>query len=111
MIIYHLPPIDQWSGWQCPDKVFIGTEEDVDAHQSADWGELWTSVQKLALQMGWEGDVRDGPYVTVLPREPLDYWPGHVIIAWKQDNNGDTFLASPIHLPWLETEYAEWRKF
>jgi hypothetical protein len=28
-----------------------------------------------------------------------------------QDNNGTTFLASPVRLPWLETESAEWEEF
>jgi hypothetical protein len=28
---------------------------------------------------------------------------GPLMIAWKQDNNGDTFVYSPWPLPWLET--------
>jgi hypothetical protein len=110
VIIYCLPPIDQWSGWQKPDQVFTGTDkDDGDTHPADEWPELWKEVQRLAKGLGWEGDVREGPFVTVLPREPGDYWPGYVLVAWKQDNNGTTFLASPIHLPWLETDMAEWK--
>ena len=112
MIIYCLPPIDQWSGWQKPDKVFTGIEDDDgDTHPAFEWEPLWKEAQLMAVEMGWEGDVREGPYVTVLPRKPGDYWPGYVVVAWKQDNNGTTFLASPIRLEWLENDESEWRTF
>lgn len=92
--------------------MFSGTHpDDYDSHPASEWPELWESVQAAARQMGWEGDIREGPSVTVLPREPGEYEPGHVIVAWKQHNNGTTFLASPIRLPWLETEDAEWEEF
>jgi hypothetical protein len=34
--------------------------------------------------------------------------PGTVeyLIAWKQDNNGESFVALPFPLPWLEEDAA-----
>jgi hypothetical protein len=29
---------------------------------------------------------------------------GLTMIAWKQDHNAATFVASPFRLPWLETD-------
>jgi hypothetical protein len=48
---------------------------------------------------GWEGYIREGPYRAPLPcGDPSCKY----MVAWRQDNNGDTFIASPFHLPWLE---------
>ncbi|MGA8614265.1 MAG: hypothetical protein WB760_21835 [Xanthobacteraceae bacterium] len=34
---------------------------------------------------------------------------GHYMIAWKQDNNGMTFIVSPHKLPWLEQgDHVDW---
>ena len=46
----------------------------------------------------WEGDFREEPRVIVLPGEvePL------LAIIWKQDNNGTTFVASQVRMPWLD---------
>lgn len=63
---------------------------------------------ELAKKVGWEGDIREGPYIAGLPtHETAD--DGHIMIAWKQDNNGDTFVVSPYKLPWLEHgDYGKW---
>jgi hypothetical protein len=103
MIVYRIPPIDQWSGWQKPRDVFTGLDDaDADSHLAADWKPLWATAKKMAKFLGWEGDIREGPYVTVLPNAPGEFAPGGIIIAWKQDNNGETFLASPRRLAWIE---------
>ena len=46
-------------------------------------------------------------FVTVLPAAELGGLPLFVI-AWKQQSNGTTFVASPVRLPWLEVEDNEW---
>ena len=103
MIVYSIPPIDYWSGWQKPERVFrlrihwpAGGQ-----HDAYNWRPLWEEAQELAHQVGWEGDVRpgEGPFVTVLPCANNSLAP--VVIAWKQENGGATFVASEIELPWL----------
>lgn len=51
-------------------------------------------------KVGWEGDFRGEPYVGFLPdpHEPRTY------LVWKQENNGDTFVVSPVELPYLEKQ-------
>jgi hypothetical protein len=53
---------------------------------------------KAAKQVGWEGDARGNIYVWFLPNE---YEP-MLGLVWKQENNGDTFIVSPVRLPWAE---------
>jgi hypothetical protein len=45
----------------------------------------------------WEGDIVNGPYWIPLPTEGDEKF----LIAWKQTNNGTSFVASPFSLPWL----------
>ena len=52
-----------------------------------------------ATHLGWEGDIRTGPYLLTAEVQMLNppesdttlIWTG---IVWKQDNNGDTFAAT-----------------
>jgi hypothetical protein len=58
------------------------------------------TAKELARKKGWEGDFRPG-------HEPRVFWlPGenefHYAFVWKQENNGDTFIVSPLALPWVE---------
>ena len=59
-----------------------------------------TEARGLAKAKGWEGDFQRGhePHVFWLPGEnEFSY-----AFVWKQDNNGATFIISPIPLPWLD---------
>jgi hypothetical protein len=63
----------------------------------------WANFAKaeiLAGAAGWEGDYQDNarPRVIWLPNE------GEVLygFAWKQNNNGTTFVISPVPLDWLK---------
>ena len=98
MIVYHVPPIDFWNGWQKPSDLFRVSVSDntFEWHDPAEWASMWAKAQKLAKKAGWDGDIRDGPYVTVLPMPP---GPPPVVIGWKEDNNGNTFIATPYELP------------
>lgn len=58
----------------------------------------WEAAQESAKAVGWEGDFRLSPVVFWLPGDGgFDYG-----FAFKQDNNGDTFVVSPVPMPWLE---------
>lgn len=54
----------------------------------------------LMTERKWEGDFTEGPCVFALPDANV----AKVAFVWKQSNNGDTFVVSPVELPWL----AEW---
>jgi len=53
----------------------------------------------------WDGDIREGPYWVPLP-VPSDGRGGdpRCIVAWKQDYEDLTIIASPAPLPWLTKE-------
>jgi len=55
-----------------------------------------------AAAAGWEGDFTDGPFICGWPTgEPEAAWG----FAWKQDNNGETWVLTtePLH------DLAEWK--
>lgn len=59
----------------------------------------WALAKSLARNVGWEGDIKGrGPSVFWLPAENHFQYG----FAFKQDNNGMTFVVSPVKLPWLE---------
>lgn len=49
----------------------------------------------------WEGDFRPHGHPRRIPVPDGEYGT-HQIYVWKQENNGTTFVASPVRLPWLE---------
>lgn len=57
----------------------------------------WEEAKDLAKQNHWEGDFRGSPHVFWLPAEN-EFVYG---FAWKQDNNGSTFIVSPFPLTHL----------
>jgi hypothetical protein len=61
----------------------------------------WEHAKALAHDKGWEGDFRVGPYIFWLPTETGFTY----AFAFKQDNNGTTFIVSPVQLQWVE-EFA-----
>lgn len=94
---YELSPIDWWAG-SLPFEMYLMTLHDPDEVQAA--YALLNEAKRLATLKGWEGDMREGPYVFALP--PSDgYCNFDVGIAFKQDNNGQTYVTSPRPLPWL----------
>jgi hypothetical protein len=101
MIVYCVPTLDLWSGWQKSEDVFkLRVFDDGTAHDASRCG---AKFKDLAVKVGWEGDIREGPFVAVLPDEGGVLSP--VIIAWKQDNNGTTFVASRYLLPWYDSDF------
>ena len=105
-------PIDWWQGWTHQKdylKALASDDEVIDGSHTdgiVAYGEALGEAKRLALNAGWEGDMRDGPYVSALPDlDCTGLCP--ILIAWKQDNNGTTFIFSPFELPWLKNGDAK----
>lgn len=111
--VYDVSPIDY--GW-----AWMPTVEDVAAQYAKHDAELLIGDDKdegrlhdnfiselqgamdAARKEGWEGDYRGDsrPRVLFLPANE-----GGTFIhafAWKQDNNGSTFVISPVPMVWLQ---------
>ncbi len=54
----------------------------------------WDFAKNLAIDAGWEGDIREGPFVFFLPFP--DSSEMSFAFIFKQDNNGDTMVVSPV---------------
>lgn len=106
--VYDLIPID--FGWQHSKTVREALAEIAESQEEFDhpdglntkgakaFLEAWESAKAAATVKGWEGDFRQDPIVFWLPSgHGFDYG-----FAFKQDNNGTTFVVSPHALPWLD---------
>ena len=105
MYCYALSPTDFWAGWQ-DYKEFCASvaREDNGLHETAKTllrvGDLLHNGQAYCREkLHWEGDMRQGPFFSALPTGDSDC---AFVIAWKQDNNGTTYVVSEIELPWLK---------
>lgn len=100
LFAYSLAPIDFWEGWLTEGqyKIALVTQSDQAARALARYESFRDRALDLGRDLGWEGDFREGPFVSGLPSNDND---APVVIAWKQDNNGSTFVVSPLELPWL----------
>ena len=107
MFVYAISPID--FGWEhCPtvsefagqiarlefDNIGYGSRGDFD-----EFVKNFEKAKELALAKGWEGDIRGEAHVFQVPVEGAFAYG----FAWKQDNNGDTFVISPVELPHLKS--------
>lgn len=105
MYVYSINPIDCWSGWFPLDE-FIKRMDAYDYWPMEAVYEMLAKAMKIAReQHGWEGDVRAGPYIAGLPVQESGC--PEILIAWKQDNNGQTFVASYQELPWLNDDFGK----
>lgn len=104
--IYHLSPID--FGWEnLPEFEDVLCNVSKLQQQGSGNGTYIDTAQfvvdynrakELAARNGWEGDYRETPRVFFLPADN-EFTYGFV---WKHDNNGDTFVVSPVGMPWLD---------
>lgn len=101
--VYDIPPVDfRWEHLQTVDEVrrqlaerrSAGSETTFDL---AGFDSAWADAQAAAQDAGWEGDHRNAPVVFWVPAEQ-EFEFGFVL---KQDNNGTTFVVSPVELPHL----------
>jgi hypothetical protein len=103
--VYSLAPIDfKWERLRSVRETIAhlaGVPDDNsdlnDVSDIVDFLEKWKSAKNAAIGKGWEGDFRNPPVVFWVPGEN-EFIYGFVI---KHDNNGDTFVVSPVELPWL----------
>jgi hypothetical protein len=107
MPAYELPPIDYWTGatYFDPDEeaaIAAGSPppgifpSDDDPHgRATELTELHQRAVVVFDELGWEGDGnwRCG----AVPNETsTQLW-----IGVKQQNNGTTYVLSPVEMPWL----------
>lgn len=111
MFAYSLAPIDFWTGWLTEEQYLLQLAEEAirSENYTATLEQIAARYQRqkarafaLAKEIGWEGDIRQGcgPFIAGLPADE----PGadsQIMIAWKQHNNGETFVVSPQPLPAL----------
>lgn len=112
--VYELGPID--FGWEHLASVEetaarIGGDEarasvaphtvDISGPTVAEFLASWSSAQVAARDRGWEGDFRNDPVVFWVPAVEVEFTYGFVL---KQDNNGMTYVVSPVPLPHLDQE-------
>ena len=115
MYIYEISPIDFWEGCTLLEdyvskklKHLIETNATLDAYAYGDLVDIlnfFDDAKKMAKKHGnFEDDLREGggPYVAGIPRE--GYPECALMIMWKQDNSGTTYVASQIYLPWLKDD-------
>lgn len=109
--VYDIIPID--FGWERLKTVketlslladsdsneFDAPKHDINDKTVRDFIDMWASAKEAAAAKGWEGDFRHNPCVFWLPSE-MDFVCAFV---FKQDNNGTTFVVSPVPLPWLDS--------
>lgn len=109
MHTYHITPVD--NAWDhlitvSATAAFIGSRaarmkvmgDHPESPTLEQFLESWSAAQDLARQSGWEGDHRHEPVVFWVPTEG-EFSFGFVI---KQENNGCTFVISPVKMPWLD---------
>jgi hypothetical protein len=94
MIVHCLGPIDDWDDW----TEYV-PEDECDVREFAE-------ACYLASRLGWEGDINQGPFITAMLRPSGDRSGGARAIAFKQHNNGATFVATYCTMPWLFREYG-----
>lgn len=94
MFYYATPALDYFDGMVPVDEYVKGYHPDIVGVITA------AMLAAKAMQKQWDGDIRGREfYVFALP-DP-DSARARIGLVWKQDNDGGTFVASPVHLDWL----------
>jgi hypothetical protein len=105
---YEVPPVD--IGWenlrtvQETERFLAAKAQGAGQGSNAAAADLrsflaaWESAKDAATSEGWEGDLRNEPVVFWVP-DDAEFTFGFVL---KQDNNGTTYVVSPVPMPWLE---------
>lgn len=100
-----LPTVEQMAAKYAENDAAAAIEQNpfVDGPVVLDFLDEFREAKEAARAKGWEGDYRgEGrPRVLFLPGAGSNCAFQHAF-AWKQDNNGTTFIISPYPLPWLD---------
>ncbi len=100
MFAYALTPIDHWTGWMSEAEFLSQLGEGYMPVDESAYLATKDRALDLARSAGWEGDIRQGPFIAGLPTNDEHLF----LLGWKQDNNGTTYIVSPYRLPWVEAE-------
>ena len=111
MFFYQTAPVDFFSGMvRAEDYIkhlqmeHSGSDADKQVSDFIKHVMYCTRAVSLALNSYWEGDVRGNDlYVFQIPYPSC----GNEIplgVMWKQDNNGDSYICSPVKLDWIDSE-------
>lgn len=101
--VYVLSPID--IGWSFLRKATDVAKQMIDGErfeEAAEFLLFFKEAKERAKRYGWEGDFKcyAEPRVISFPiHESCSF---EMAIAWKQSNNGTTFVVSGVPMPWLE---------
>ena len=108
MFIYETDPLDYFDGMVPLDEAIQKRANDDTTPPG--WGiginEIIHFIMFCAYKVAkkktfWEGDIRgNNIYLFSLP-DP-DSVSSRLGLIWKQDNNGTTFICSPVEIPWLK---------
>lgn len=112
--IYEIIPIDfGWSNLQTVKETAarfgeihgaaLAEESSPEEPSAADFIGTWRDAQAAAAAAGQTGPLRQDPVVFWMPDEH-EFKPGFVI---KEDNNGITYVVSPVPLAHLEKDRVE----
>jgi hypothetical protein len=103
MFRYEISPIDYFDGCVTLAEYIISMTEKADDDYTykaviADLNkEICVLVTEMSKMELWDGDIREGIYVFAVPDDTAT----KIGFIWKHDNNGCTFVISPIELPHL----------
>ena len=108
--VYEISPIDfGWDNLRTVEEtaVEMGTAEarrrlspndmTLEDPELGEFIAAWESAQQAASERGWEGDFRHPPKVFWIPVESTFA----VGFVFKHDNNGTTYVLSPVPLDHL----------
>lgn len=110
MYVYHIAPIDH--AWEhlksvaetaremAADEAELATmgQRKQESPELAEFLADWEQAKGLAYSENWEGDFRQGPVVFWVPVDGTFKYG----FAFKQSNNGSSFVISPVPMPWFD---------
>jgi hypothetical protein len=112
-IVYQIDPIDFWTGTTSFEEYLRATNAEGNRNDPVDplnrvprlraeaevWDRFRSAMTAAKEGSNWAGDIREGPFVLLLPEPPAMQLAGFL---WKEENNGTTYVVSEIALPWLD---------
>jgi hypothetical protein len=109
LYVYRTWPQDGFVGWTLDEFVKLAVHVrqdsivvDVDDNLLCQFQEAWRKGKAMARQLKWDGDIRPGyPLISMLPEENDRV---SLVIVWKQEHAGTSFVISERSLPWLEEQ-------
>lgn len=99
MYIYQVYPIDR--GWSALQTVqdYIDRPVLYPADEAGDVKATWAQLCKIALQEGFGLDSSETARIMWIPSEVSFKF----CIAWKEVDNGTTYIATPFEMTWLDS--------